>query len=82
MNTERIVKEIKAVFEGSISSEEFNYKKDDKIYRVLEINILSGFIDMNQWIGLNEIIEDYSLKIFKIGIAIYSNNLFIYLIEK
>ena len=82
MNVERIVKEIKAVFEGSISSQEFNYKKDDKIYRVLEINIISGFIDMNQWIGLNEIIEDYSLKIFKIGIAIYSNNLFIYLIEK
>ena len=82
MNVERIVKEIRAVFEGSISSQEFNYKKDDKIYRVLEINIISGFIDMNQWIGLNEIIEDYSLKIFKIGIAIYSNNLFIYLIEK
>lgn len=82
MNVERIVKEIRAVFEGSISSQEFNYKKADKIYRVLEINIISGFIDMNQWIGLNEIIEDYSLKIFKIGIAIYSNNLFIYLIEK
>ena len=82
MNTERIIKEIIPLFKGKIYYEEFNYKVEKIEYRVLEINILSGFIDMNQWIGLNEIIEDYSLKIFKIGIAIYSNNLFIYLIEK
>lgn len=82
MNTERIVKEIKAVFECGISSQEVNYKIEDNFYKVLEIDIEADSIKKEELEKLNKILFEYDLKILEFGINIYEDTLYIYLIEK
>lgn len=82
MNTERIVKEIRAVFECDISSQEFKYKIEDNFYKVLEIDLNADSINKEELEKLNKVLFDYDLKILEFGISGYTDTLYICLIEK
>ena len=82
MNTLRIVKEIKTVFECPITYQELNYKMEDIFYKVLEIDIEADSIKPEELVRLNKVLFDYDLKILEFGTNIYDCTLYIYIIEK
>ena len=82
MNTLRIVKEIKEKLDCYIEYQVYDVNINGKPCKELEIEIGGQSLDSTQWEDLNQILNDYDLKILDLGIHGYDDGLYFDIIEK